>query len=49
MAIDVTKPQTKYQVDGVSVTMLNLSIFISNNICDMKSDHVTEIYANKKI
>ena len=46
MAIDVTKPQTKYQVDSVSVTMRNLSIFVSNNICDMKSDHVTEIYAN---
>ena len=49
MPIDVTKPQTKYQVDSVSVTMRNVSIFVSNNICDMKSDHVTEIYANKKI
>ena len=32
MPIDVTKLQTKFQVDSVSVTMENLSIFVSNNI-----------------
>ena len=29
--IDVTKLQTKFQVDSVSVTMENVSIFVSNN------------------
>ena len=32
MPIDVIKLQTKFQVDSVSVTMENLSIFVSNNI-----------------
>ena len=49
MPTDVTKLQTKYQVDSVSVTMRTLSIFVSNNICDRKVGHVIEIYANKKI
>ena len=46
MPTDVTKLQTKYQVDSVSVTMRTLSIFVSNNICDRKVGHVIEIYAN---
>ena len=32
MPIDAMKLQTKFQVDSVSVTMENLSIFVSNNI-----------------
>ena len=32
MRIDAIKLQTKFQVDNVSVTMENLSIFVSNNI-----------------
>ena len=32
MPIDAIKLQTKFQVDSVSVTMENLSIFVSNNI-----------------
>ena len=32
MPIDVIKMQTNFQVDSVSVTMENLSIFVSNNI-----------------
>ena len=32
VAIDVTKLQTKFQLDSVSVTMENVSIFVSNNI-----------------
>ena len=32
MPIDAMKLQTKFQVDSVSATMENLSIFVSNNI-----------------
>ena len=32
MPIDAIKLQIKFQVDSVSVTMENLSIFVSNNI-----------------
>ena len=49
MPINVTKLHAKYKVDSVSVTLRILPIFASNNICDMKSDHVIAIYANKKI